>query len=136
MSQTIEQARAKYAQEEVNKLDGLDGLNKEEKKNFVSYASSLPAMIHMNGLGQAMAFTKSKGSGKKDDKKTSHNALYSIVSDWLCKDPQVYAQHDDILKGITQQNMQDYQLAQIETLLLMGWVKKFAKAFLADEDTE
>ncbi len=133
MSQTIVQARAKYVLEKVNKLDGL---KKEQKKNFVSYASGLPAMIHMNGLGQAMAFTKSKGSGKKDDKKISHNALYDIVSDWLCKDQQVYARHDDILKGITQQNMQDYQLAQIETLLLMGWVKKFAKAFLADEDTE
>ncbi len=133
MSQTIQQARAKYALEKVNKLTSL---TKEQQKKFVSYSSGLPAMIHMNGLGQTMAFTKSKSSGNKSDEQVSHHALYGIISQWLCSKPQIYEPHKDILEGITQQNMQDYQLAQIETLLLMSWIKKFAKAFLANEDTE
>ena len=44
--QTIQQERAKYAlakvQESIGKYD----------KEYKSYASSLPAMIHMNGLAR------------------------------------------------------------------------------------
>ena len=136
MSQTIQQQRAKYALQQISRLQ--DTLTQEQQKNLVSYATSLPAMIHMNGLGQAMAFCKTKGSNKgldeTDDKKRSYNALYQIVSDWLCQKPQVYQHADNVLQGITEQSLQDYQLAQTETLLLMSWVNKFAKAFLAEEE--
>ncbi len=127
MSQTIQQQRAKYA------LEKVEALNKVQKSHFVSYASELPSMIHMNGLGQAMTFNKAKGVGK-DEKAMSRKALYNIVSEWVCKKPGIYSQHTDILEGITQQSMHDYQLAQTETLLLMGWVKKFAKAFIIEEE--
>ena len=136
MAQTIQQKRAKYALENITALTEQYHFNKEQQKNFVSYANSLPAMIHTNGLGQAMAFHKAKGSNNEfteiDDKKRSYNALYKIVSDWLCQSPQIYQQHDNVLEGITEENMQSYQLAQAETLVLMSWVKKFAKAFLAE----
>lgn len=137
MTQTIQQQRAKYALEYITALTEQYHFTKEQQKNFVSYANCLPAMIHTNGLGQAMAFHKAKGSNNEfaesDDKKRSYNALYKIVSDWLCKPPQIYAGCSDILNGITTKDMQSYQLAQAETLVLMSWVKKFAKAFLAEE---
>jgi CRISPR-associated protein Cmr5 len=144
MTQTIQQQRAKYALKYVEALTKDHKFNKEQQKNFISYASSLPAMIHTNGLGQAMAFHKAKGSNKEldaetDDKKRSYNALYNIVSDWLCQSPQIYAGCKDqldkhcVLKGITTKDMQSYQLAQVEALALMSWVKKFAKAFLVEE---
>jgi CRISPR-associated protein Cmr5 len=137
MEQTIQQKRAKFALERVTALTEQHKFNKDQQKNFISYASSLPAMIHTNGLGQAMAFHKAKGSDKgleeTEDKKRSYNALYNIVSAWLCQKPQVYQKHDNVLKGIAEENMQSYQLAQVETLALMSWVKKFAKAFLTEE---
>lgn len=141
MEQTIQQKRAKFAMDEITSL--VNKLTTEQQKNFVSYANSLPAMIHSNGLGQAMAFYKAKGSDKglaeNDAKKRSYNALYKIISDWLCQSPQVFADCRDqsgrssVLVGITTKDMQSYQLAQAETLVLMSWVKKFAKAFLAEE---
>jgi CRISPR-associated protein Cmr5 len=137
MTQTIQQQRAKYALDFVTALTKQHKFNKEQQKNFISYASSLPAMIHTNGLGQAMAFHKAKGSNnglaESDDKKRSYNALYKIVSDWLCQAPQIYQMHDNVLKGIAEENMQSYQLAQVEALALMSWVKKFAKAFLSED---
>ncbi|ASF46386.1 type III-B CRISPR module-associated protein Cmr5 [Methylovulum psychrotolerans] len=140
MAQTIQQQRAKYALECVTALTGQHHFTKEQQKNFISYANSLPAMIHTNGLGQTMAFHKAKGSNnalnETDDKKRSYNALYKIVSDWLCRPPQVYENYDDVLKGITQEQIQSYQLAQAEALVLMSWVKKFAKAFLAEEESQ
>ena len=132
MAQTIQQQRAKYALDEVNKLSKLWVTEPDKQKKFqsefTSYACGLPAMIHMNGLGQAMAFCKTKGKDR-----ASYEKLYQIVSVWLCKEQQPYNGYADVLAGITEKDRQHYQLAQAETLALMSWVKKFAKAFLADE---
>ncbi|MFI0399400.1 MAG: type III-B CRISPR module-associated protein Cmr5 [Thiolinea sp.] len=119
--QTIQQQRAKYALDEVKAA--LDrGVNKKEYK---SYASSLPAMIHMNGLGQAAAFFKSKGG--------THRELYNLLSGWLTQANQPYV-GKDLLEGITTENMHAYRLAQAEAQALMDWVKKFAKAFMITEE--
>lgn len=126
MAQTIQQQRAKYALDEISKLP--KALKVDEQKEFISYASGLPAMIHTNGLGQAMAFCKVKGKDR-----TAYKKLYEIISTWLCQAPQIYAGCHDILEGITTKEMQSYQLAQAEALVLMSWVKKFAKAFLAED---
>jgi len=126
MEQTIQQQRAKFALERVQKLPVK--LKPNEQLEFISYASGLPAMIHMNGLGQAMAFCKLK-SKERD----SYGELYQLVSDWLCADHQPYQGQSDVLTGITQCDMAHYQLAQAEALVLMSWVKKFAKAFLAED---
>jgi len=126
MEQTIQQQRAKFALERIQKLPIK--LKPSELVEFISYASGLPAMIHMNGLGQAMAFCKLK-SKERD----SYGELYQLVSDWLCESTQPYANKQDVLEGITQCDMAHYQLAQAEALVLMNWVKKFAKAFLAED---
>ena len=126
MGQTIQQRRAHYAMTEIIKLSAA--LKDDEPKEFISYASGLPAMIHTNGLGQAMAFCKVKGKDR-----VAYKKLYEIISMWLCDTNQIYAGCDNILAGVTTKDMQSYQLAQAETLLLMSWVKKFAKAFLAEE---
>jgi CRISPR-associated protein Cmr5 len=141
MEQTIQQKRAKFALENITALKPLSDFESEKKeevrnkmqksfeKEFVSYANSLPAMIHTNGLGQAMAFCCVKGK-----KSIAYKKLYDIVSKWLCKEGQIY--HNcggDILHGITHKDIHEYQLAQAEALVLLSWVKKFAKAFLAEE---
>ena len=123
--QTIQQQRAKYALEQVQAA--LD--RKVSQKEYKSYASSLPAMIHMNGLGQAAAFFKSKGT-----KGDAHGDLYNLLSDWLCKTGQPYAGCKDLLEGITTRDMHTYRLAQAEAQALMDWVKKFAKAFMTQDD--
>jgi CRISPR-associated protein Cmr5 len=126
MTQTIQQQRAAFALHRVKALSIK--LKPEEQKEFISYASGLPAMIHMNGLGQAMAFCKVKGKERE-----SYKQLYQLVSDWLCQPGQPYAGKADALEGITQHDMTHYQLAQAEGLVLMSWVKKLAKAFLAED---
>jgi len=123
--QTIQQQRAKYALEKVN--DAL--ARKVCQKEYKSYASNLPAMIHMNGLGQAAAFFKSKGA-----KSDAHNELYDLLSGWLCQNGQPYAGCRNLLEGITTRDMHTYRLAQAEAQALMDWVKKFAKAFMTDDD--
>lgn len=130
MKQTMQQQRAKYALEQVTAAIN----RKTNQKEYKSYASGLPAMIHMNGLGQAAAFFKSKGG--------THGELYDLLSGWLCSDKnsdlpvQPYSDCKDLLEGITTKDMQSYRLAQAEAQALMDWVKKFAKAFMTDEDKD
>ncbi len=120
--QTIQQERAKYALHCV-KADAKKEILKSEYK---SYAASLPAMIHMNGLGQAVAFYYSKGG--------TYKYLYDLLSNWLCQDNQPYGNYNDLLHGITDSDMHSYRLAQAESQALMDWVKKFAKAYMQEKD--
>ena len=117
--QTIQQQRAAYALEKVKSASATTN-----KKEYKSHASGLPAMIHMNGLGQAAAFYRSKGG--------VHQELYNLLSEWLTETGQPYANYDDLSAGITDSNMQAYHLAQAEAQALMDWVKKFAKAYMGD----
>jgi CRISPR-associated protein Cmr5 len=126
MALTIQQQRAKFALERVQDL--ANKLKADEQKEFISYASGLPAMIHMNGLGQALAFCKLKAKDRG-----SYLQLYLLVSDWLCQPGQPYQDKDNVLEGITQCDQAHYQLAQAEALVLMSWIKKFAKAFLVED---
>lgn len=112
--QTIEQARAKHA---------LDWAKNGVDEKTSSAANSLPAMILMNGLGQAAAFYKSKGG--------EQGKLYTLLSDWLCAEGKPYAGQPDLLTGITTQDMHKYRVAQAEALAYLQWVKKFAKAYAA-----
>lgn len=147
--QTIQQQRAKFALEQVQQY--LDNLNAElereiaesrnqsdsdlkikrcqakiskAKEEYKSYASALPAMIHMNGLGQAAAFYKSKGN--------THALIYQLLSDWLTQANQPYAAQDDLITAVARQDMHRYRLAQAEAQALMDWVKKFAKAYMTE----
>ncbi|MFH1097739.1 MAG: type III-B CRISPR module-associated protein Cmr5 [Candidatus Desantisbacteria bacterium] len=125
--QTMQQQRAKYALEKVTAAKDDSNINNKEYK---SYASGLPAMIQMNGLGQAAAFYCSKGTGDKPEQKT-YRALYNLLSGWLNEPGQPYAGHD-LLEGITHGEMHTYKLAQAESLALLDWVKKFARAYMGD----
>ncbi|MBU0500422.1 MAG: type III-B CRISPR module-associated protein Cmr5 [Gammaproteobacteria bacterium] len=118
--QTLQQQRAGYALKKVRKAieDGID------QKEFKSYASAFPAMIQMNGLGQAAAFYFSQGE--------THRKLYEILSGWLIKTGQPYTGKANLLAGITQEDMHRYRIAQAEALLLLDWVKRFAKAYAGD----
>lgn len=128
--QTIQQHRASYALKRVTAAQNNNDLDKEA---FKARAAELPAMIQMNGLGQAAAFYRMKGDTH------AHRALYDLLSNWLCRAPEahtpeagIYHTHGDLIHGITQSDQKDYRVAQAEALALMDWVKRFAKAFIAD----
>jgi len=123
--QTMQQQRAKFA---LDRVKAAANAPKTNQKEYKSYASALPFMIHANGLGQAAAFYRSK---KKDD---THQLLYKLLSDWLTGENQPFQKHNDLLDGITQEPMSVYLAAQAEAMVFMDWVKKFANAFMAESD--
>ena len=124
--QTIQQERAKHALEHVQKW--MEKENDKDQGKIRSYASDLPAMILMNGIGQALAFCKSK-------KDPNYTNLYNALADWLTASgrPLEKFRGKELITTITAIDMQMYQQAQTESLIYLDWVKKFAKAFLKED---
>jgi len=123
--QNIAQERANHALNQVQTWMKQDSKAQAEIR---SYASDLPAMILMNGIGQALAFCKSK-------KKENYTLLYNALSGWLTSAGRPLEQYRDkeLMVTITQIDMHLYQQAQTESLVYLDWVKKFSKAFLSTE---
>ncbi len=93
VAQTIEQQRAAFALDEINAALEGPAASQSFRKEFRSYGSALPAMIHMNGLGQAAAFCCAKGG--------TYGKLYDILSRWMISEGQPLAGHKNLLNGIT-----------------------------------
>jgi CRISPR-associated protein Cmr5 len=127
--QTMQQRRAAAA---LNAVQAHQ--NQSYSGELRSYLHALPAMIHMNGLGQACAFIRGKAgpAGKESgDKAIAYQTAYNLLSNWLCAAGQPYARYDDLLTGITHDDMHRYRLAQAEAQAYLDWVKKFAAAYLS-----
>ena len=113
--QTIEQQRAARAQECIAQL-------KTDIKAYKAVAASFPAMIRMNGLGQALAFIRSR---KADE----YQQVYGHVSKWLCQGPRgVFPGAQDALAELVVRDAATYRQAETETIAFMVWIKRYAEA--------
>lgn len=122
---TIEQERAHFAYE---KIEEINRLQENKKKEYKQLVRGLASMILQNGLGQALAFLKAKGKKSKEDR---HNILYDHINLWLKKYFKK-GNNFDILKAIREETSSSYRLYTKETLAFMVWLKKFAEAELPD----
>lgn len=135
MTQSIQQKRAAYALQQV--LAVTQSQPDSVQKRFKAYSNSLPAMIQMNGIGQALAFAYQKSNGDKDESK-GWKALLDTVSTWLLQ-REIWGKQAaganvvQVLSGGTQKQ---YQLAQAEAQALLSWVKDFARAEIAGVASE
>lgn len=122
LSQTIQQQRAAFSYQRVRDIVVKDG-NAAER--FKAFANSFPAKVQMNGLGQALAFARSKFGASAEGQAWQH--LYQLVNEWLGR-PDGCFPDQDVLEGIMSSDMQVYRQAQAEVQALMVWVKQFARA--------
>jgi CRISPR-associated protein Cmr5 len=126
MVKNQQQERAKQALQEIQAaLETIKNDKKLDSGNLKSYANAFPAMIQMNGIGQAAAYYYMKGK--------EHRILYELLSQWLIAAGKPYANCKNLLEGITDCNMHTYRIAQAEALVFLDWVKKFANAYCAED---
>ena len=126
---SMEQERAEFALKKIQSI--ADSSDETHKKEVRRYLNNLPALIRMNGLGQALAFFRMKGEDG------AYCTIYRMVGAWLC-DPgskgHIFSESTDVLSAITQSDMAHYMAAQNEALALLQWLKKVAVALLPKED--
>lgn len=120
--QSRQQLRAKHALHAVQQLQqaGMDSKIKAR-------ASELPFMIHTCGLGQALAFFKSKGG------KDGYDKVHAMLDGWLREKDNVFAGKGSAMEAVTQCDLHTYRMAQTEATQYMEWVKRFANAYLTKD---
>ncbi|WP_257266085.1 type III-B CRISPR module-associated protein Cmr5 [Endozoicomonas sp. ONNA2] len=129
--QTIQQQRAAFSYQWVRAMVTGNTPDDKAPERFKAYANSFPAKVQMNGLGQALAFARSKSGTTAEGRAWRH--LYQLVSDWLAR-PEGCFPNQDVLEGIMSSDMQVYRQAQAEVQALMVWVKQFARAEIRGGD--
>lgn len=129
--QTKQQRRAKFALESLQDKVKRDNV----EKKLATFIVGMPNMILSNGLGQSLAFLKAKGKGE-------HNFVFNVIKKYLCKNYEdVFGKpvqdnfQDDFnfLKKFTEISQGDYIKMQDETLRMLEWLKRYARAFEKEE---
>jgi len=135
---TLEQKRAAFALRDVQDI----AKNIELIKAYKPFVNGFPAMVLMDGLGQAVATLMAK------PKEKHRVRLLTQLTDWLTKvhEGSPYAKQVEgegavedkarLMYRITKSDQRAYVLAQAEVLALCVWLKKFAGAFAPTDQNE
>lgn len=110
--QLSEQARASRAWDEIEKV-------RSRQKEYGTLARKLPALIQTNGLGQTLAFLRSKPD------KSHFTQLYSQISGWVVERMEASG---DLLEWVIKNDSNRYRRATAEALALALWLRRFAEA--------
>lgn len=129
--QTTEQKRARQAMEWVGEVNKIGG---DAAKEYSSLARSAPADIQSNGLGQTLAFWRSKGWDKSNPKNNGHTLLYQHLSQWVCGRMgwDEKANPYGLLGWLVERDTADYRRATAEAQAFLVWLKRFAEAELGE----
>lgn len=134
---SIEQRRAEFALQRLEDALAVPEAGKYKHSQLKSYLRRLPAMIQMNGFGQALAFYYAKRTNYE-----AYGVVYKLLEDWLCAKGQVYASATGVecalnpqatpylLRALTAGDQQAYRRAEAEAQALLSWAKKFAEALI------
>ncbi|MFZ5996177.1 MAG: type III-B CRISPR module-associated protein Cmr5 [Nitrospirota bacterium] len=125
--ENIEHERAKEA------WGCIDYVNSEEtdkfKKEYRSIVMKTPTLIITNGLGQTLAFLKSKGKG---DESKPEDKLYRDIEGWLNK-KVLWTAKGELMEKIISLPNDKFRYTTAETLSFLSWMKRFADAVLPKE---
>lgn len=126
MPQLLEQKRAEYALTCVNRVRG----NPDLSKKYKIYVHSLPAMVQVNGLGQALAQIMSDFR-KADDGPAARQVMNDLKT-WLVDRRRLYEPPNDgsILQALVTGDRAAYLRAYEETIALCNWLKKLTDAYV------
>lgn len=137
MSLSIEQQRASFALEAIERALQRPETAHYAHKEVKSYVRRLPAMIQSNGFGQALAFYYSKRENY-----AAYGVVYQMIEDWLCQSGQVYATTERssppprLLRAMVSSDQVAYRRAQAETMALLLWLKKFSEALIRSNNPQ
>lgn len=127
---TLEQRRAEYA------LECIKGYGGKDAAKYRTLVQRLPVMVLRHGLGQALAYLCADAGTDTDH---PSRKLYDDLRQWLQgtadeRHPdRVYAPGPELLSAVLDGGRDEYRQAQVATLGLLAWMRKFAEAFLAKE---
>lgn len=96
----------------------------------------IPMMIKTNGLGNTLAFARSKGDLNGSDEKKAWGKVYKQITDWLEQHQNKYLlegikdKKDDLVGNVIQLNSAQYRACTVEVLALFNWLRRFAEGLI------
>lgn len=137
----LENGRAEFAYKCVEEArKPVPSYKSDLAGDYKSYAKKIPVLIQTNGLGNTLAFIKSKG--KAHDKKNKNNAydlIYDQLTKWLktgnggCA---VILPENDLLQFVISQPSTVYRQITSETLAFLNWLRRLAEGILEGDTNE
>jgi len=138
LKSVIESQDNKRAIDAWNCVDYVEKECDSEKfrKEYRSCVLKLPVLILTNGLGQTLAFLKSKGKGNE---KNAHQRVYLDIQSWLfSKESRIdwgnIVVSRDLIERVINVPSGAYRHITSETLAFLNWLKRFTEAALDMED--
>ncbi|MDI6861168.1 MAG: type III-B CRISPR module-associated protein Cmr5 [Caldisericia bacterium] len=128
----LEKGRAEFAYRCVKEVVDENSSNKELLKNYRAYSRKIPQMILSNGLGQTLAFVKSKAKNGN-----AYELLYSQMMDYLRSDSTARIKMPDnieLVEWVISLDSQNYRYVTEEILAFLNWVKRFAEGLIETEE--
>lgn len=111
-----EQKRSEFALQKI--------VNIQVNNEMANFIVGTPNMIQSNGLGQMMAFIKSKGDEAK------YTFVFDTISEWLHRRyPEILNEPQGFFRSISQLDQNIYLQAQEEAMLMLQWLKRYARSF-------
>ena len=133
--QTLEQKRAAEAWSCIQYVNE-DVADPKFKKGYRSTVLELPSLILTNGLGQTLAFLKSKGKGNVNN---PEEKVYQDLQGWLTSTDIINwgrATEGELIEKIMKIDSNKYRIVTLQTLSFLNWLKRFADAVLPKDGGE
>jgi CRISPR-associated protein Cmr5 len=112
--QTLSQQRATRALELLGKVKEQG----RDREPFSQFCKSFPTMVLRNGLGQSLAFIKSKPDKKYEN-------MYTTLNAWLITMGLV---KEDTFREIHTMDSMKYVQTQTESIRFLEWIKRYENA--------
>jgi CRISPR-associated protein Cmr5 len=128
---------------EYSLKDNYNNLTDEEKKvinfyknllkNYRSYVKKIPTMILSNGLGQTLAFIKSKSK-----KENAYKLIYEQLTEYM-RSPyptriQMPEDKKELIDWVISCDSEKYRYITQEILAFLNWLKRFAEGLIEEEE--
>ena len=122
----------KRANEEIEKY------YKAIEEKYSSYVKKMPTLIQTNGLGNMLAFCRSKfgaEDAEKSGEKRAYKLLYEHINGWF---KERSGESRDIIEWILSEDTSSLDVFRVtkEILAVLNWMKRFAEAELKGEESE
>ncbi|MGH7390115.1 MAG: type III-B CRISPR module-associated protein Cmr5 [Candidatus Rokuibacteriota bacterium] len=131
-----EQDRAKFAYEQVQKnCEAGGGREGKLAGDYRQRVVGLPAMIQQCGLGQTMAFVKSKAKEKDHEPLNGYAMALTDLERWLERFDYAKGK-DGVLKALMDGDSRRYRMATTEAFAYLQWLKRFAEAAIEKPERE
>ena len=122
---TLENQRAEFALLCVKNI--VAAYSKEEKEKYKGNVKKIPMLIKTNGLGNTLAFMRSR---------KEHKLIYDHLSNWLRKPEnpcKTLPEGKDLLEFVISESSPVYRHVTKELIALLTWMKRFADSLIEGE---